>query len=113
MMSHWKKSAARWLAPLIAILLAGLMMAGLAAAAPGTQEYIGDDPGSADLELNGLTLFDSSDGTIIQGGSAGTINFLLNGTPYVGYCTDTTRLLSGDPEPVEVLSLIHISEPTR
>lgn len=89
-----------WLAALAVIALG--VMAGPAWAAPAVQVWTGDT-GSAtpDLQLDGLTLLDTNGDTIASGGIAGTLNFTIDGTAYVGYCTDTSRIFSLDPEPVE------------
>jgi uncharacterized repeat protein (TIGR01451 family) len=98
------RSVARTTAALLTALVAALLLAvGQAAAAPGTQTWTGQAAGATpDIELGGLTLFNTSGGAFISNASAGTLNFTVNGTAYIGYCTDTTELFSTGTEPVEV-----------
>ena len=98
------RSVARTTAALLTALVAMLLLAvGQAAAAPGTQTWTGQAAGATpDIERGGLTLFDTSGGAFISNASAGTLNFTVNGTPYIGYCTDTTEMFSTGTEPVEV-----------
>jgi uncharacterized repeat protein (TIGR01451 family) len=99
-----RRSVARTTAALLTALVAALLLAvGQAAAAPGTQTWTGQAAGATpDIELGGLTLFNTSGGAFISNASAGTLNFTVNGTAYVGYCTDTTEIFSTGTEPVEV-----------
>lgn len=93
---------ARWAATAACVLVAALALAGQAVAVPGVQDWIGDRPATPDIEETGLTLFDSSGGTITGNGTAGTLNFTLDGVPFVGYCTDTSRIFSTGTEAVEL-----------
>ena len=88
-----------WLA-VVAVLALGVL-AGTASAAPGVQTWTGDTNSSTpDLQQSGFTLLDVNGDAITNQGVAGTLNFTLNGTAYVGYCTDTSRIFSLDSEPV-------------
>jgi uncharacterized repeat protein (TIGR01451 family) len=83
-------------------LLALAILAGQAAAAPGTQTWTGGAAGATpDLERGGFSLLDAGGAVITPAGIAGTLNFTLNGTPYVGFCTDTSRIFSTSTEPVD------------
>jgi uncharacterized repeat protein (TIGR01451 family) len=93
---------ARWAATAACVLAAALALAGQAVAVPGVQDWIGDQPATPDIEETGLTLFDSSGGTITGNGTAGTLNFTLDGVPFVGYCTDTSRIFSTATEAVDL-----------
>lgn len=90
---------------MIALMVAAITFAAasaLATAAPATQTLVGAADGpTPDIRRGGLTIFDAA-GQPYTTGSAGTINFALDGTPYVGFCIDTSRSLSEEPEPVEV-----------
>ncbi len=98
------RSVARTTAALLTALVAALLLtAGQAAAEPGTQTWTGQAGGSTpDIERGGLTLFDSSGNAFISNAFAGTLNFTVNGTPYIGYCVDTTEMFSTGTEPVEI-----------
>lgn len=89
-----------WLAALAVVAFGAI--AGTATAAPAVQVWTGDT-GSAtpDLQQSGFTLLDTNGDTISSGGIAGTLNFTIDGTAYIGYCTDTSRIFSLDAEPVE------------
>jgi uncharacterized repeat protein (TIGR01451 family) len=99
-----RRSVARTTASLLTAVLAALLLAaGQAAAAPGTQTWTGQAGGSTpDIERAGLTLFNTSGAPFITNASAGTLNFTVNGTAYVGYCVDTTEMFSTGTEPVEI-----------
>jgi len=87
-----------------AVTLAGLLALAvpMAQAAPGTQVYTGQAGGSSpDIQQGSLVLFDQGGGAIPSGGIAGTLNFTLDGTPFVGYCIDTSRIFSEGSEPVD------------
>ena len=84
----------------VAALLA--FAAARASAALVPQTYTGQAAGATpDIEQGGLVFFNSSGGTIPSGGSAGTLNFTLDGAPYVGYCIDTSRVFNEGTETVE------------
>lgn len=87
----------------LALALSALaVLAGQAAAAPGTQTWTGGAAGATpDLERGGFSLLDAGGAVITPAGIAGTLNFTLNGTPYVGFCTDTSRIFSTATEPVD------------
>lgn len=95
-----------WTRRLLAVVVAAAAFAAataVASAAPATQTLIGAADGpTPDIRRGGLTIFDAA-GQQYATGSAGTINFALDGAPYVGFCVDTSRNLSEDPEPVEVV----------
>lgn len=85
----------------LAILMVAIV-AGQASAAPGVQTWTGAANGATpDLERGGFALNNASGGVITANGVAGTLNFTLDGTAYVGFCTDTSRLFSTGTEPVE------------
>jgi len=88
-----------WLAGTLTLIV--LLLAQVASAMGATQTYTGTDPATPDLGLSGIEFFypDGSPVTI-DGNTASTINFAIDGTPRVGYCIDTTRLFSDDPEEV-------------
>ena len=89
-----------WLAALAVIAFGAI--AGSASAAPAVQAWTGEADGSTpDIERSGLEILDLNGDPISSGGIAGTLNFTLDGTAYVGFCTDTSRIFSLDPEPVE------------
>jgi uncharacterized repeat protein (TIGR01451 family) len=98
------RSVARTTAAMLAALIAALLLvAGQAAAEPGTQTWTGQAGGATpDIERDGLTLFDTAGNPFITNAFAGTLNFTVNGTPYVGYCVDTTEMFSTGTEPVEI-----------
>ena len=108
-MAHSIKARRRLRGAVLALALAAVaVFAGQASAAPATQAWIGGDAGATpDIERTGLTLFTTGGGTISGGGIAGTLNFTIDGTAYVGFCTDTSRIFSTAAEPVETT----ISEP--
>ena len=99
-----RRPVARMTAALLTALVAALLLAvGQAAAEPGTQTWTGQAAGATpDIERGGLTLFDTSGNAFITNASAGTLNFTVNGTAYVGYCVDTTEMFSTGTEPVEI-----------
>ncbi len=83
-------------------LLAFAVVAGQASAAPGVQVWTGGAAGATpDLERAGFSLLDANGAVITPAGIAGTLNFTLDGTAYVGFCTDTSRIFSTATEPVE------------
>lgn len=87
---------------LITAVAALLPFAARASAAPAVQAMTGDAAGpTPNIQRGQFTIFDQT-ATAYTTGSAGTINFTLDGTPYVGYCIDTSRKLSTTPEAVEV-----------
>jgi uncharacterized repeat protein (TIGR01451 family) len=99
-----RRSVARTTASLLTAALAALLLvAGQAAAEPGTQTWTGQAGGATpDVERSGLTLFDTSGAPFMTYASAGTLIFTVNGTAYVGYCVDTTEMFSSGTEPVEI-----------
>jgi len=101
-----KRRPARFLVTLVA-LLAGLLAFGAATAAavPGTQTWTGQSGGATpDLERSGLTLFGTDGSPLPIGSIAGTINFTLDGVARVGYCVDTSEVLSLGTEAVDVVT---------
>ena len=86
----------------LALAAATVLAAGQASAAPGTQTWTGGAAGQTpDIQQDGFSLIATDGSTITTNGIAGTLNFTLNGTAYIGYCTDTTRIFSSGSEPVE------------
>jgi uncharacterized repeat protein (TIGR01451 family) len=67
----------------IAVLLA--LQASSAMAVPQTQAWIGDQPGTPDIQLSGVTYFLPT-GAASPTPSAGTFNIALDGRPAVVYC---------------------------
>jgi uncharacterized repeat protein (TIGR01451 family) len=95
------RSLTRRIVALAALAMAVAMMAGAGIASAETQAWTGQASGSTpDVGLVGLTMFFADGTPIAQGNYAGTLNFTIDGAAKVGYCTDTTRLLSETPEPV-------------
>lgn len=93
----------RTLATLLIALAALLgLSAARASAAIVPQTYTGQAGGATpDIEQGGLVFNNASGGTIPSGGSAGTLNFTLGGTPRIGYCIDTSRVFNEGTELVE------------
>jgi uncharacterized repeat protein (TIGR01451 family) len=92
-----------WTFALFLIVLCGFAVA-QAVAAPGTQVWTGQAAGSTpDIEQGGYTIFDASGAPIGAPGAQiiGTLNFTLDGTPYVGFCTDTAHLFNAGTTPVD------------
>ena len=106
----------------LTLMLAALFawQAATAQAVPMTQEWIGDQPATPDLERSDLRYFNPSgpggspdrpDGvpdeeTAPYGriGASGTINLSLDGRPVVAYCVDISRgLATTAPIPVDVV----------
>ena len=102
-MAHVIGARRRWRGALVALaLLAFATFAGQASAATAVQTWIGGSAGlTPDLQLDGFSLIAADGSTITDTGIAGTLNFTLDGTAYVGYCTDTSRIFSTGTEPVE------------
>jgi uncharacterized repeat protein (TIGR01451 family) len=80
------------LAVAAALIAALAMFASPAFAAPQTQDYIGDQPGTPDIDRDDLAFF-LPDGSQAMGGAAGTINLSLDGRPVVAYCVETNAFL--------------------
>ena len=77
----------------VAGLIAALaMFAAPAFAVPQTQDYIGDQPGTPDIDREDLAFF-MPDGSAAMGGAAGTINLTLDGRPVIAYCVETDAFL--------------------
>lgn len=90
----------------LVVLFAGILalQASSALAVVKTQTYIGDQPGTPDIERN---LFTEGIQAFTPGGSslgliAGTINLALDGTPVTGYCIDVHSLLNTSPLSADV-----------
>ncbi len=97
------RSLTRRIVALAALAMAIAMMVGAGVASAATQAWTGQASGSTpDVGLTGLTMFFADGTPISQGDYAGTLNFTIDGAAKVGYCTDTTRLLSETPEPVNL-----------
>jgi uncharacterized repeat protein (TIGR01451 family) len=77
----------------VAGLIAALaMFAAPAFAVPQTQDYIGDQPGTPDIDREDLAFF-MPDGSAAMAGAAGTINLTLDGRPVIAYCVETDAFL--------------------
>ncbi len=102
-MGHALGARRRWRGALVALAVTAMAtLAGQASAAPAVQTWIGGSAGlTPDLQRDGFSLIAPDGSTITTNGIAGTINFTLDGTTYVGYCTDTNRIFSTGTEPVE------------
>jgi len=90
----------------LAVLLAGILalQASSALAVVKTQTYIGDQPGTPDIER---VLYSEGIQAFTPGGSslgliAGTINLALDGTPVTGFCIDVHSLLNTSPVSADV-----------
>ncbi len=91
---------------ILGCLVAALVLATQVASAFGaTQVYTGQSGGSTpDHELGGLEFFyPNGQPVLIDGNTAGTINFTIDGVPTVGYCVDTTRLFDTSPNTVNLV----------
>ncbi len=87
----------------LALAAVATFAAGQASAASGTQTWTGGAAGQTpDIQRDGFSLIAADNSTITNNGIAGTLNFTLDGTAYVGYCTDTSRIFSTGSEPVEI-----------
>jgi len=79
------------------------LQAARAAAVPGTQTWTGQSAGATpDIADSGFTFLDGAGDPIASMGIAGTLNFTLDGTARVGFCTDTTRRFSAGTEAVDL-----------
>ncbi|HWH13805.1 MAG TPA: hypothetical protein VNT51_03600 [Miltoncostaeaceae bacterium] len=110
-MSRPARSTGRGHRPLFtgALALLVLLIAQVASAMGATQVWTGTNPATPDIGLSGIEFFYPDGSPItIDGDTATTINFTIDGEPQVGYCIDTTRLFSVDPEEV----VLAAAEPT-
>lgn len=94
---------------LVVVALAALTLLALAgaraAAVPATQTWTGQAAGTTpDILQGGVTILGAGGAPIAAGAEAGTLNFTLDGVPYVGYCIDTARQFSLGTEAVDALT---------
>lgn len=103
-------SPARSARPVLQLMLLAVVaammaaMASLASAAPATQVWTGHSGGATpDIERTGVEIFKTDGSPVtVSSGEVGTLNFTINGVPYVGLCVDTARAFDDSAASVDV-----------
>lgn len=106
-------SPARSARPALQLLLLAVVaavmaaMASLASAAPATQVWTGHAGGTTpDIERTGVQLFKVDGSPItVSDGEVGTLNFTIDGVPYIGLCIDTARPFDDAAAAVDVMAV--------